>query len=508
MMLPLSVGIHTLLLGVACVAEGDPVLGIPAQLQGRRGDIIRELGPLLSKDATIVLPLSSEAEPLLIRAATPRISPDYKAIVEVATEQDVQQTIKYANLHKTPFLAVSGGHGWPTTLNGVKAGIQINMRKMNHTTLKRDGRSASIGAGALQHEVIAALFSHGKRAVTGLCECVSAIGPLLGGGHSMIQWRYGFAADNLVSARVVLADGRAVDVAADKNSDLFWGLRGAGHNFGIVTSFVVKAYDAGDTWTLITLTFTQDKLEVFFETWNMLEKAHPDRGMLVVIGIMARNDDIDPENPVINLQLIYEGRNDAADLYAAAFRKLEPKADSTLQEISWGDLFTAGGFGLTGPICRKNQNILGYPNSLDKWDVDAMRAAFGIFSDLTSEELFKTSAMLLESYGQQGARAVPEGSNAVAPEERRRHLLTSPILWWMGDDAAARKRAEDYGAGIQAAVRKGAGSAEPHAYVNYATGCEDFGEVYGREAPRRSKLKALKAKWDPQGQFGFYMPIE
>src|SRR5699024_4586590 len=109
----------------------------------------------------------------------------------------------------------------------------------------------------------------------GLCECVSAIGPLLGGGHSMIQWRYGFAADNLVSARVVLADGRAVDVAADKNSDLFWGLRGAGHNFGVVTSFVVKAYNAGEPWTLITLTFTQDKLESFLETWNTLEEVHP-----------------------------------------------------------------------------------------------------------------------------------------------------------------------------------------------------------------------------------------
>jgi len=212
--------------------------------------------------------------------------------------------------------------------------------------------------------------------------------------------------------------------------------------------------------------------------------------------------------PVINLQLIYEGRNDAADLYAAAFRKLNPAAELTTEDIPWGDLFTEGGFGLSGPICRKNQNILGYPNSLDKWDAGAMRAAFGIFSDLTSEAAFATSAMLLESYGQQGVRAVPEGSNAVAPEERRRHLLTSPILWWVGDDAATRKKAEDYGSRIQAAVRKGAGSAEPHAYVNYATGREGFGEVYGHEAARKSRLRALKERWDPHGRFGFYMPIE
>ena len=85
-------------------------------------------------------------------------------------------------------------------------------------------------------------------------------------------------------------------MAADKNSDLFWGLRGAGHNFGVVTSFVVKAYNAGEPWTLITLTFTQDKLESFLETWNTLEEVHPDRGMLVVNGILARNNDVDSEH--------------------------------------------------------------------------------------------------------------------------------------------------------------------------------------------------------------------
>lgn len=133
--------------------------------------------------------------------------------------------------------------------------------------------------------------------MTGLCECVSAIGPLLGGGHSMLQSQYGFSADNLVSARVVLADGTAVTASASENNDLFWALRGAGHNFGIVTSFDVEVSDvAQNGWTQTAFTFSGDKLETFLETWNQLEEEHEDPGLLVLNGFMMRDPTVDEAN--------------------------------------------------------------------------------------------------------------------------------------------------------------------------------------------------------------------
>lgn len=133
--------------------------------------------------------------------------------------------------------------------------------------------------------------------VTGICECVSAIGPLLGGGHSMLQGRHGFAADNLVSARLVLANGSAVTVSEWQNHDLFWALRGAGHNFGVVTSFDLKVFDVPkESWTMIVFTFTQDKLELFFDTWNHLEAANEQLGLLLLQGVVTRNDSIDLEH--------------------------------------------------------------------------------------------------------------------------------------------------------------------------------------------------------------------
>lgn len=146
-----------------------------------------------------------------------------------------------------------------------------------------------------------------KRPVTGFCECVSVIGPLLGGGHSILQGLHGFSADNLVSARLVLANGSAITSSAEKNPDLFWAIRGAGHNFGVVTSFEVKLYDAKETWTMIVFTFKQDKLEGFFNTWNRLEVKHVGLGSLVLNGVFVRNPAIDTDYVGCPLFLLYFG---------------------------------------------------------------------------------------------------------------------------------------------------------------------------------------------------------
>src|SRR5450432_3789350 len=107
--------------------------------------------------------------------------------------------------------------------------------------------------------------------VTGLCECTGVLGPLLGGGHGLLQGHYGLLADNLISARLVLANSTAITVSAESYPDLFWALRGAGHNFGIVTEFTYKIYDVplGETWAYETFIFTGDKVEALAEQLNI-----------------------------------------------------------------------------------------------------------------------------------------------------------------------------------------------------------------------------------------------
>jgi FAD/FMN-containing dehydrogenase len=104
--------------------------------------------------------------------------------------------------------------------------------------------------------------------VTGGCECVSLLGPALGGGHGWLQGSHGLVADQFVSLRMVLADGSITTV--DSSSDLWWAVKGAGHNFGIVTSVTSKIYDVsnGGVWSYASFIFQHDKVEGVYNAIN------------------------------------------------------------------------------------------------------------------------------------------------------------------------------------------------------------------------------------------------
>jgi FAD/FMN-containing dehydrogenase len=101
---------------------------------------------------------------------------------------------------------------------------------------------------------------------------------MLGGGHGWLQGQFGLSADNLLSARLVLANGTAITVSDVEHSDLFWALKGAGHNFGIVTSFQYRVYDRtkdNENFALETMIFTGDKLEDIYTEANKMFAERP-----------------------------------------------------------------------------------------------------------------------------------------------------------------------------------------------------------------------------------------
>ena len=103
--------------------------------------------------------------------------------------------------------------------------------------------------------------------VTGTCECVSILGPGLGGGHGWLQGHHGLVADQFVSMNVVLANGTLTTINA--NSDLWWAMKGAGHNFGIVTSLTTKVFDIQySNWAIETITFSGDKVGAVYQAAN------------------------------------------------------------------------------------------------------------------------------------------------------------------------------------------------------------------------------------------------
>jgi FAD/FMN-containing dehydrogenase len=124
------------------------------------------------------------------------------------------------------------------------------------------------------------------------------IGPMLGGGHGVLQGHYGLLADNLISARVVLANGSIVTVSSSSHPDLFWAIRGAGHNFGIVTGFEYRIYDAPqpDSWVHIQIDYHQQQLETFLGVYNSLASSANHPPELTIFAYFMRDPLVDTDN--------------------------------------------------------------------------------------------------------------------------------------------------------------------------------------------------------------------
>ena len=157
----------------------------------------------------------------------------------------------FAREHNLSIAAQGGGHGHPRPANDA---LLVNFASMTSVRImpgaapsdssERSGAAgtAQAEAGAKWHDVIAAAHPHGLAPLNGFAGTVGVSGYMLGGGIGWLARQYGAAAGSLRSAELVTADGRLLQVNDHSHADLFWGLRGGGGNFGIVTSFEFDLY--------------------------------------------------------------------------------------------------------------------------------------------------------------------------------------------------------------------------------------------------------------------------
>jgi FAD/FMN-containing dehydrogenase len=156
-----------------------------------------------------------------------------RVVFRCASTDDVVRAIEYARAEKLPVVPRGGGHCFAGRSS--TEGVLIDLGGLADVTVS-DG-IATVGAGARLAGVYAALHEHGRAIPAGCGATVGVAGLTLGGGIGLIGRAYGLTCDRLVGAEVVLADGRVVSCAADREPDLFWALRGAGGGqFGVVTS--------------------------------------------------------------------------------------------------------------------------------------------------------------------------------------------------------------------------------------------------------------------------------
>ena len=160
-------------------------------------------------------------------------------IVRCSTTDEVVAALAYAREKRLAIAVRGGGHNVAgTAVND--GGIVIDLSPMRDVSVDLDRGTASAQGGATWGDVDRATTPHGFAVPGGVVSATGIAGLSLGGGYSHQRRRDGMTIDNLVSAEVVLADGSVVRASEHEHPDLFWGIRGGGSNFGIVTEFTYR----------------------------------------------------------------------------------------------------------------------------------------------------------------------------------------------------------------------------------------------------------------------------
>ncbi|MFY1693115.1 FAD-binding oxidoreductase [Plantactinospora sp. WMMB782] len=245
------------------------------------------------------------------------------AVVEAAGVADVRAAVDAAAAGELPIAVQATGHG---THRGLDGGILLRTGGMTGVWVDPYRQTARVGPGTRWEHVLTAAARYGLAPLSGSSATVGVTGYTLGGGMGWLGRRYGLAADSVLRAELVLADGRSVTADADRHPELFWALRGGGGNFGLVTSLEFRLYPVSSVYAGFAY-FPADDAAGFLARYRDWAAGAPDAmSTAVVLRTMPADDDVAPAlrgRRVVLLKAVYAGEADIArrllgPLYAAA----------------------------------------------------------------------------------------------------------------------------------------------------------------------------------------------
>ncbi len=196
-------------------------------------------------------------------------------IARCASSEDVVQAVNFARKHNLLVSVRGGGHN--IAGNAVcDDGLMIDLSLMKSVQVDPNARRATVEPGCTLADFDAAAQVHGLATPLGINSTTGVAGLTLGGGFGWLSRKYGMTVDNLLSADVVTADGRQVHASETENADLFWGLRGGGGNFGIVTSFEFQLHPVGPDVLSGLIVFPFDQAESVLMQFARFTETMPD----------------------------------------------------------------------------------------------------------------------------------------------------------------------------------------------------------------------------------------
>ena len=408
-------------------------------------------------------------------------------IAQCAGADDVTRAVNFAREQSLPVAVRGTGHN-VAGFAVCDEGLVVDLRAMKGIEVDPQARTVRVEGGCTWGEVNDALQPFGLAATGGFVSVTGVSGLTLGGGLGWLVRKHGLALDNLLSAEVVLADGKQVMASADGNEELFWAIRGGGGNFGVVTSFVFQAHPLGAVLAGIVLhpaAVASDAIR----RWRDLEAGAPDESTQGALLFHFPDDPSGPPPlrgvPVVGLGGVYAGAPEDGEKLLRPLREHESKLVDTFQSMPYS-------------AAQRMADFLWPAGLYNYWKSSFLMtlsdAAIEVFVDWFGRVPSKRTVIVLEHNGDSAWDRVPDGATAFGSRAWPYNFVVTSA--WSSPQESEQNIS--WTRGLFAALRP---YLAPGAYVNYLggdEGVEGLEAAYGRKLAR---LAALKRKFDPANVF-------
>lgn len=407
-------------------------------------------------------------------------------LVRPTTTGEVATAIRFARDHDLALAIRSGGHSGPGH-SSCDGGLVVDLSRMRGVTVDAERRTTRANGGALLGELDVAAQAHGLVCPVGVIGHTGVAGLTLGGGIGRLQRHFGLTIDNLRAVELVTADGRLVRASATEEPELFWGIRGAGWNFGIVTAFEFGLHPFGPDLHRGIRIYPASMAREVFDVFCDYAATAPD-AVSAIYGI-NRAEPVDeyPESlagqPIVLVAFNHSGRADAVEADTAGLRRGPEPVSVSGGSQPYLEVQTAHdlvlGWGRRSSIKSLYANDV-RPEALDE--------LVGHIATGPAEGTFSITA--------QGGAIARVDDDAMAYTGRTARFDLSADSSW--DDAAQDEV-------NRAWVRRAMAIVEPDATVGrYVNGNSDEGPAETRAFygdAKLARLAQLKRIWDPDNVF-------
>jgi hypothetical protein len=398
-------------------------------------------------------------------------------IARCLSSADVSKAVTFAREHNLLTAVRGGGHSWPGK-SICDDGLMIDLSQLTNVAIDTEAQRARAGGGALLGHLDQASLASGLVTTAGVVSHTGVGGFTLGGGFGRLNRKYGLAVDNLVSAEVITADGQIRTASADENADLFWGLRGGGGNFGVVTDFEFQLhpFDRNVLSGSIVWPYEQarDVLE-FYAEWSA--------GLSDEMYVGPTTATTPEGARVIMMDVVYNGDPATGEKELEPLRKIgSPMADGVIvQDYTVLQTNNDVAFGHGVRSYAKNGMVKEWSQGL----VDTML-------DADDPRIFIANHVA-------GGAAKRIGELDTAFPHRNAEIMLVVVAGWM--DAAQDDE-------LIAACRAYHKAIEPHLGGYYSNIDFDHTAARGNYGPAYDRLSRIKGQYDPGNLFRLNSNIE